>query len=229
MNFINKKNQEDLEVLGKICFDTLTSNLDIKQQSDSFCGIYFEGRDRDINAIEDFSVVHSFKNFSEYNYPIFIFSPNSNNLLNNDPRYKNARVEHIKIPIQDSHDKYSQFMFEEIWKYLPKGFENLLFFHPDGFLIKNGWESFVLNNKLKYIGSAWCHSPSIEINNNGNWQSMEFPSIRCGNGGFSFRSRSACEEASRRYSKSIISRLRGSCRWRPGRLRRPRRSSDRCP
>jgi hypothetical protein len=82
MNFINKnKNQEDLEILGKICFDTLTSNLDIKQQSDNFCGIYFEGRDREINCIEDFSVIHSFKNFSEYNYPIFVFSPNSNNLL----------------------------------------------------------------------------------------------------------------------------------------------------
>lgn len=205
MNFISQnKNQEDLELLGKICFDTITSNLDIKQSSDNFCGIYFEGRNRDLNAIEDFAVIHSFKIFSEYNYPIFIFSPNSNNILNNDSRYKNARIEHIKIPEQDSHDKYSKFMIEDIWKYLPKEFENLLFFHPDGFLIKNGWENFVLDNKLKYIGSAWCHTPSIDIQENGEWKNLGFERIHCGNGGFSFRSRSACEKISSIFSKLVI-------------------------
>jgi len=205
MIFISKnRSQEDLELLGKICYDTLTQSIDSKQQSNDFCGIYFEGRERDINAIEDFAVIHSFKIFSEYNYPIFVFSPNSNNLLNNDPRYKNARIEHIQIPAQDSHDKYSKFMFEDIWKYLPKQFENLLFFHPDGFLIRNGWEQFVIDNKFKYIGSAWCHTPSIDIYENNEWHNLNFPRIHCGNGGFSFRSRSACEKISSIYAKHIL-------------------------
>lgn len=205
MIFISKnRSQEDLELLGKICYDTLTQSIDSKQQSNDFCGIYFEGRERDINAIEDFAVIHGFKIFSEYNYPIFVFSPNSNNLLNNDPRYKNARIEHIQIPAQDSHDKYSKFMFEDIWKYLPKQFENLLFFHPDGFLIRNGWEQFVIDNKFKYIGSAWCHTPSIDIYENNEWHNLNFPRIHCGNGGFSFRSRSACEKISSIYAKHIL-------------------------
>lgn len=205
MNFISKnRTQEDFELLGKICYDTLIQNIDLSQQSDEFCGIYFEGRDRELNYLEDFAVIHSFKIFSEYNYPIFIFSPNSNNILNNDIRYKNARIEHIKIPIQDSHDKYSSFMLNDIWKYLPKQFENLLFFHPDGFLIKEGWEQFVLNNKLKYIGSAWCHAPSIDIYQNNQWHNLGFPRIQCGNGGFSFRSRKACEKINSIYSKCIL-------------------------
>lgn len=205
MNFIStNRTQQDFELLGKICYDTLIQDIDIKQQSDEFCGIYFEGRDREINFLEDFAVIHSFKLFSEYNYPIFIFSPNSNNILNNDPRYKNARIEHVKIPIHDSHDKYSRFMLEDLWRYLPKQFENLLFFHPDGFLIKKGWEQFVIDNKLKYVGSAWCHTPSIEVYKDNQWCDLGFPKIHCGNGGFSFRSRSSCEKISSIYSKYIL-------------------------
>jgi hypothetical protein len=200
---INRK-QEDLELLGKICFDTLSLPLDVKDSSDLFCGIYFEGRVREINKVEDFSVVHSFKIFSEYNYPIFISSPNSNNLLNNDIRYKNCRIIHIKIPECNSHDKYSQFMMKHIWDYIPKQFERLLFFHPDGFLIKSGWERFVIDNKLDYVGSAWCHAPSIDTFSQNEWKNFNFPRIQCGNGGFSYRSRFCCERISKEYSQFIL-------------------------
>ena len=205
MNFISKnRSQEDFELLAKICYDTLVQDIDGKQHSDDFCGIYVEGRDREINHVEDLAAAHSFKIFSEYNYPYFIFSPNSNNLLSNNPRYKNTRIEHIKIPVQDSHDKYSRFMIKDIWEYLPKQFENLLFFQADGFLIKNGWEEFVLNNNLKYAGSAWCHTPSIDIYQNNEWRNLNFPKVQCGNGGFSFRSRNSCEKISSIYSKFTL-------------------------
>jgi len=205
MEFLNKsRNQEDLEILGKICFDTLSKKLNIKQDSNEFCGIYFENRLREINKIEDFSVVNSFVNCSEYNYPFFIFSPNSNSILELHKKYPKSRIVHIKIPEGKSHDDYSRFMIKDIWNYLPKGFERLLFFHPDGFLIKSGWEKFVLDNKLDYIGSAWCHAPSIDIKFKNEWTNLNFPRIQCGNGGFSYRTRSCCERVSNEFSQFVL-------------------------
>lgn len=201
MNFISKnRSQEDFELLAKICYDTLVQDIDGKQHSDDFCGIYVEGRDREINHVEDLAAAHSFKIFSEYNYPYFIFSPNSNNLLSNNPRYKNTRIEHIKIPELNSHDLYSQFMIKHVWDFIPKEFNNILFFHPDGFLIKEGWEHFVIDNKIDYIGSAWCHTPKIEVFHEEQWKLINLPGIQCGNGGFSFRKRSVCQEVSKNFS-----------------------------
>ncbi len=201
MEFISKnKTIEDLYILGKICFDTLTVPIIDKQKSDEFCGIYFEGRPRELNCIEDFAAIHSFKIFSQYNYPMFIFSPNSKNLLNSDKKYKNCNIHYIKIPECNSHEAYSEFMIKNIWNYLPKQYENLLFTHPDGFLIKSGWEEFVLNGKFNYIGSAWCHTPSIDIFFENEWKNLRFAKIACGNGGFSYRSRYWCEKVSQEYS-----------------------------
>ena len=53
MEFISKnRTTENLSALGKICFDTLIIPIDEKPKSDEFCGIYFEGRPRELNKIE---------------------------------------------------------------------------------------------------------------------------------------------------------------------------------
>jgi hypothetical protein len=208
------RSSEDLDLLGKICFDTLNLNISPKYNSEKFVGIYFEGRNRELSTIEDCAAYHSFRVFSEYNYPYIIFSPNSNNLLNN--RYKDPNIIHIKIPVCDTHDKYSRFMIENIWNYVPKYVENMLFCHPDGFLIKRGWEEFVLRNDLGFVGSAWCHAPGIDILENNTWRKLDFPNIQCGNGGFSFRKRSLCEKVSNKYSKLILRETgREDCRYPP--------------
>lgn len=204
MNFISKnKKPEDFIALGKICFDTLNLPLIEKDNSDNFCGIYFEGRNRNINAIEDFSVVHSFKVFSKYDYPIFIFSPNKDDLLDNSKKYKN--VYHITIPTCNSHEAYSSFMINDIWNYIPKQYEHLLFFHPDGFLIKSGWEDFLLNNSWSYCGAPWLHAPSIEYFDglSKQWKNFFFP-CRIGNGGFSYRRASFCRAASTYYKDMTL-------------------------
>jgi Protein of unknown function (DUF5672) len=207
MEFLNKnKNTEDLELLGKICFDTFSIELNDKPHSDEFCGIYFEGRGRNINCIEDFAALHSFKAFSKYNYPFLIFSPNNAGVAEISQRYKNSRICHIEIPECDTHNKYSNFVTKEFWNFLPKQFERLLFMHPDGFLIKNGWEDFVQKNNLAYCGAAWCHSPSVGVLNphNNDWENFSFPRIYCGNGGFSYRSRFCCETISNIFSKFTL-------------------------
>jgi len=202
-----------LNFLGKICFDTLTSNIAHKPESNDFCGIYFEGRNRQINYVEDFAVVHSFKVFSRCNYPMLVLSPNPENLLNSNPIYTN--VIHIKTPEYNSHDQYSQFMIKDVWNYIPKYFKRLMFFHPDGFLCKFGWENWILNNKIDFVGSAWCHLPSIDINDSGVWKNTGLPKIPVGNGGFSYRSRDICERISNTYGHL--------------KMRESGRTDDRCP
>lgn len=200
MKFLIDRDARDTLLLRKICLDTLCLELVQKTESDLFCGFYIEGRNREINAVEDEAAFRSFKAFSEYNYPYFILSPNGSNLLNNNPEYQNCRVRHIKIPELNSHDLYSQFMIKHVWDFIPKEFNNILFFHPDGFLIKGGWEHFVIDNKIDYIGSAWCHTPKIEVFHEEQWKLTNLPGIQCGNGGFSFRKRSVCQEVSKNFS-----------------------------
>lgn len=198
MKFLNaNRDQEDLEILGKICFDTLCLNLDIKQKSEEFCGIYIDGRNQEFNFIENFAAAASFKIHSEYDYPLLVLSPNSNNILNGE--CKKYSVNHIQIPELNSHEKYSEFLIKHVWNYIPKHFPRLLFIQSDGFLIKKGWERFVLDNKLDYVGAAWCHEPGIDHYSCYHWLASGFPRIRCGNGGFSYRTRFCCEELSNSY------------------------------
>jgi hypothetical protein len=204
MKFLIDRGEEDSLLLRKICLDTLCLDLIEKKQSDLFCGFYIEGRNREINTVEDESAFRSFKIFSECNYPYFILSPNGDNIFNNNPEYKNSRIHHVRIPELNSHDSYSQFMIKHCWEFIPKEFNNILFFHPDGFLIKEGWEHFVLDNRIDYIGGAWCHTPRIEAFHEGQWKLINLPAIQCGNGGFSFRRRSACEEISKNFSNLIM-------------------------
>lgn len=198
MKFLINKNEDHTLLLRKICFDTLCLDIESKLQSDLFCGVYIDGRSREINTAEDEAAFKSFKNFSEYDYPYFILSPNEKNIFDN--KYNNHRINHIKIPELNSHELYSEFLKKEIWNYIPKGFEKLLFLQSDGFLIKEGWENFILDNKIDYIGSAWCHTPRIEIFHDNQWKLINFSAIHCGNGGFSFRNKSACEEISKNFS-----------------------------
>lgn len=205
MKFLIQKDEDHTSLLRKICSDTLRLELNKLTPSDEFCGIYIDGRNREINFAEDFAALHSFKFFSEYDYPFLVLSPNSNNLFNKDPKYN--RVHHIKIPECDSHTAYSDFLIKNIWEYVPKNFEKLLFMQSDGFLIKKGWEQFILNCGVDYIGSAWCHTPGIEIFKEGEWKEMIFPRVQCGNGGFSFRKRSACEKVSEIFSNLQLREL----------------------
>lgn len=208
MEFLSKnKNSEDLFILGKICFDILSTEFSKdnlftcqKPPSDDFCGIYYEGRNRQINSIEDFAVIKSFKLYSEYNYPMLVFCNNDSNFLGGKIDTITNRITIIKVPEANTHDEYSQFFIRDLFNLIPDRYENLLFHHPDGFLIKSGWERYVTGGKFDYIGSPWLHSPSIDAVVNGEWMDIKLPPVTVGNGGFSFRKRSSCLNISIMYS-----------------------------
>lgn len=203
MHFLTKnKSFDDFSLFAKICFDTLIEDITPKIKSELFCGIYIDGRNREINSVEDFAALHSFKTFSEYDYPYLVLSPNSNNLFNNDSKYK--QIHHIEIPECNSHESYSQFVIKNIWNFIPKHFKRLLFVQSDGFLIKRGWEQYVLDTKVDYIGSAWCHGPGIDCLFQNKWVAINYPKIQCGNGGFSYRNRDICERISNTFSSLIL-------------------------
>lgn len=198
MKFLIQKDESHTSLLRRICLDTLSLELKTSPQSNEFCGIYIDGRNREINFAEDFAVLHSFNFFSEYEYPLLILSPNSSNLFNSDTKYSN--IQHIKIPELKSHALYSEFSIKNLWNYIPEKYEKLLFMHPDGFLIKSGWEKFISDINVDYIGSAWCHFPGVEVFHEEKWSETGFPKTLCGNGGFSYRRRSICKKISETFS-----------------------------
>ena len=127
MEFLNKnRNKDDLEVLGKICFDTITSPYVSKPNSDEFCGIYIESRNRELTCIEDLAAIKSFKIFSEHNYPVLVFCNNFSNFLGNHKDVKDWRIQFIKINECQSHDDYSLFMIKQLFKIIPKEYENII-------------------------------------------------------------------------------------------------------
>lgn len=200
MQFLSKnKSFEDLAVLGKICFDVISQDVPIKKDSDEFCGVYFEGRNRELNCIEDFAVVKSFKIHSEYNYPFLVVCHNFNNFLNNHPEIKNWRIKHIQIPEINSHEGYSKFFIKDIFNYIPEEYKKAIFHHPDGFLIKAGWEKFVKDADHDFLGAKWLHSPSVELFTGGKWiNTLNFRTRGC-NGGFSYRYIPRFRAISRKY------------------------------
>ena len=71
MKFLVDRDARDTLLLRKICLDTLCLELVQKTESDLFCGFYIDGRNREINSVEDEAAFRSFKAFSKYNYPYF--------------------------------------------------------------------------------------------------------------------------------------------------------------
>jgi hypothetical protein len=53
MKFLVDRDPADTLLLRKICIDTLCLDVIEKTNSNLFCGVYIEGRNREINTIED--------------------------------------------------------------------------------------------------------------------------------------------------------------------------------
>lgn len=195
---------DDSVVLSKICFDTLAIDYIEKPKSNDFCAIFLEGRFRDINTYEDYACLHSFKVFSEKNYPIFAFINEdvirANRFLDKETIEKwNIMV--IKISEVSSRREYA--MFNYIYNPFNKidGIDKCLTLHPDGFLIKGGWEDYVVGNDFDFIGANWLHKPRIRSTNTvyDNALSIYNPIYGC-NGGFSFRKASKMNEIIKQFS-----------------------------
>ena len=175
-------------VMRKICFDILSIELKEKPYSDKFCAIYLEGRNRDINTYEELAAFKSFKLFSQYNYPIFLFVNKNIKTIFNSEIIKKWRINIIPIKEVNTREEYNCFIYKyNVYKYI-NNIENVLMFHPDGFLIKEGWEDFVIKNDFDYIGSHWLHLAAIDTNDLELKKiTNNYKGINIGNGGFSYR------------------------------------------
>ena len=201
-SLFNHWEKSDQNVMQYICNDVINTELDIKnkKESNDFCGVIIDGRDRNWNTIEDYCAIKSFKLFSEYNYPIFVFLHNNANFLNNEFSLLDSwRLNLIEISQLNSLDKYTNFMIKELFFRIPEKFENILIFQSDSGLIKSGWEKFILDNKIDLIGAHFQHQPSVEVLYNNQWQNiLNFRTQFC-NGGFTFRKASLCRKVSKEF------------------------------
>lgn len=203
-SLFNHWEKSDQNVMQYICNDVINTELDIKnkKESDDFCGIIVDGRDRNWNTIEDYCTIKSFKLFSERNYPVFVFLHNNVGFLNNEFSLLDQwRITLIEIPKLNNLFEYSKFCIKELYFRIPEEFENILTFQSDGFLYKNGWEKFVLNNNFDLIGSHWFHNASIMFKEDGKYFDFPFQPTNVGNGAFSFRKASKMRKISNMFSK----------------------------
>ena len=181
---------DDQVILGKICFDVLNQDIIKKPHSDEFCGVFVDGRDRDIRSYEDYAAFKSFKLFSDKDYPILAFI--NKNVLASDRFLDKQTISDSRIfcfPIEplNSLDEYTSFCVKRLYNLIPNDFQRGLFFQPDGFLIKSGWESFIKEGNYEFLGAKWIHSPSVETFVGGRWvNTLNFATRAC-NGGFSYR------------------------------------------
>jgi len=197
----NKRSSQDIDFIKYVCYDILKKDKPDANKSTEFAGVFVDGRNREINTLEDFASFHSFHVFSEYSYPIYVFVNNINNFLNGEEDLiKKYNIIIKKIPVL-SHDEYSDFSIKDLYFLIPENIKHIITIHSDGMLMKGGYEKYVLNKKFAYIGSPWLHSPSIDILNSNNEWLPFFKNTRIGNGGFSYRNTDFCREASKRFSK----------------------------
>lgn len=196
---------EDKIVLGKICFDILSQPIIDKKFSEDFCGIWIDGRNRNINYIEDLASIYSFYLYSKKLYPLLLFCYNNNSKLLEGLLINDLPISIIKISEINSHKKYSDFCKFELPFLIPDKYQRLLFLQTDSFLIKNGWEDYINSINVDYIGSAWLHSPNIEFCNVDKWYNISsLVPPRVGNGAISYRTLHNMRNISKQYRHVVL-------------------------
>lgn len=201
---------EDKYLINLVCNNILREKLDIdnKEKSNEFCGVFIEGRNREINYLEDFAALKSFKLFSQFNYPIFLFINNDSNLLEgNHWLIDKWRINVIKIPEITNLQDFSKFCIKELYFKLPNWAENLLMLQPDGLLLKSGWEKYVKDNDFSLIGAHWQHYTSLQVKTDAGWQRMIFNPVYGCNCGLSFRKASKMRLISTKFDKYTLRQI----------------------
>lgn len=172
------------ELFNKVIDDTLAMEIPKLEKSDDFAAVFVEGRPKFLNNREDLAALTSFKVFSEHDYPIYLF-------LHKDfceGVYDQDTLDRLRvkiIPIEPIHEEeyveaYSKFYIYKLFYLIEEKHENILTLHPDGFLIKSGWEK--LCKKYGYLAPHWQHNAGIDTGGR-----FDLPTVSIGNGGFSFR------------------------------------------
>lgn len=200
----NDRPEEEQNFIKEVCNYILDKTIYIQESSNDFAGIFVEGRNREINTLEDWAAIWSFNKFSLKNYPVFCFVNNKNNFLNNDLEYiKHNRINIIEIPPINSLEEYSKFCIEKLYYLLPAEIENVLTIQPDGMLLKSGWEDWITDNNFDLIGAHWRHTTGLSCKDGLGELSwvFKYPPIYGCNLGFSFRKASKMREISETFKR----------------------------
>lgn len=174
----------DLEKLNYIRRKTLEVDASTKPKSDEFAGVYLHSGSP-FRYREHIAAFHSFRAFSQYNYPIyFLISPEDitedvNCLISKD---KNIIV--VDIPRLNSVYEFNMFSIYGLLHFINPKHNNLLYFQYDGHPVKSGWENYVIN--YDWLGAPWKEPIQVIENKFG------FGPVQVGNGGANFRKRDKC-------------------------------------
>lgn len=185
------RNLADRNVMSYICDDIFYQSLEIitKRADNQFCGVFVEGRNREVNSIEDFCAIKSLLLFLEKKINIYCFLHNSTNFLK-DYTHLTQNWPITIIPIHQLNDlfAYSDFCKRALYLTIPHEHEFAITIQPDAMLYKNGLEKFILDNKIDIIGAHYKHTAHImRQNRRGNWSRIFDSETRIGNGGMSVR------------------------------------------
>lgn len=194
------RSEQDKLFIKEVCERIISTRNTPKMSSQEYCAVFFEGRNRKVNCLEDLASIYSFKVFSKYNYPVFCFVNNPKDFLGKDEKWLiDNRIFLIKIPEINSLEEYTKYCIFKLYFLLPKEIENVITLQPDGMLLKSGFENFIEDSKADWLSSHWRHFASVGISTGDSWVTPFHP-VCIGNGGFSFRKASLMRKISRAYS-----------------------------
>lgn len=162
--------------------DVLSVPFESKPKSAEFCGVYVDGTSN-LTFDEIDPVFHSFRRFSQYEYPNYLFV----SLYNNKDEIKRILKKYpytyvYEIPPLYNPVEYNFWMINSCFRILPDSVDAMITHQSDGFLIKDGWEEYVKD--FDYLGAIWKEPVKLKES------IFNFPALTIGNGGFSFRRRS---------------------------------------
>ena len=168
----------DKNKLLNIYKDVLSIPLEDNPQSELFAGVFVDGLPNFTFEKCD-AAFHSFRNTSQYKYPIYLFCYDVNQYEADKINQKYTDVTIYGTPHLNNSFLYNEWMINKVFRYIDPKHENLITFQEDGFPIKSGWEEYCLN--FDYIGAPWRDAVRLKENK------FCLPETKIGNGGMSFR------------------------------------------
>lgn len=197
----SKWKSEDKNVLNQVVCRALDLKVTEKEVSDDFCGVYVDTRPRAVGLVEEFAALKSFKLFSKYNYPLFVFlNENYSREFLNEKLIKDWRITVIPIRNLDCSKnliEYSDFMVRELPFLIPEQFKKSIFLQADGFLLNFGYEELIEHYYPYFLGAPTRHLGSVIFPDRPDLSNKEIVNL---NGGFSFRRLDKMRELSKKYS-----------------------------
>jgi hypothetical protein len=204
--FYKDRSPEDKQLIQDVCESTLNQQVNLNKPKNSEWGaVFIEGRDREVNDFESFCAIKSFKLYSKFNAPVYVFLHNDQDFFGYTyDLIDKWNIKVIKIPPINFLEEYTKFWINDIFNYLPRTFIHCLTLQPDGMLLKNGIEDYILSHNWNFIGAHFEHMPAIEVlDEDKAWKPFLYP-VYGFNGGFSYRNLNFCYFASSKYNNLIL-------------------------